>query len=174
MKFAQVIALYKKGARHDPNNYRPISLLSIFDKIFEKILCKRLISFLERNRILYCHQYGFRKFYSTYYDTFLFTNDRNIDAVKEKASILFEKNFRWCVANQLSINREKTNFVLFHAKNKPISENFDCIQTTFITLNRVKCVQYFGLMIDENLYWHMHVEHVYNSLVKYFGIFNHV
>ena len=29
-------------------------------------------------------------------------------------------------------------------------------------------------MIDENLYWHMHVEHVYNSLVKYFSIFNHV
>ena len=65
MKLAQVIALYKKGARHDPNNYRLISLLSIFDKIFEKILCKILISFLERNRILYCHQYGFRKFYST-------------------------------------------------------------------------------------------------------------
>ena len=50
--------------RHDPNNYRPISLLSIFDKIFEKIICKRLIS-LERNYILYCHQYGFKKFYST-------------------------------------------------------------------------------------------------------------
>ena len=65
MKLAQVIAPYKKGARHDPNNYCPISLFSIFDKIFEKILCKRLISFLERNRILYCHQYGFRKFYST-------------------------------------------------------------------------------------------------------------
>ena len=288
MKLAQVIALYKKGAKHDPNNYRPISLLSIFDKIFEKILCKRLISFLERNRILYCHQYGFRKFYSTLLalievtdlikrfldekqyvigifidfrkafdtvnhdilldklecygirghankffrsyltnrrqytlvngiksnsgyvncgvpqgsvlgpllfllyindikhaigcdnvklfadDTFLFTNDRNIDAVKEKASNLFEKIFPWCVANQLSINSEKTNFVLFHAKNKPIPENFDCIHTTFITLNRVKCVQYLGLMIDENLYWHMHVEHVYNSLVKYFGIFNHV
>ena len=65
MKLAHVIALYKKGVRHDPNNYRPISLVSIFDKIFEKIMCKRLISFLERNKILYCHQYGFRKFYST-------------------------------------------------------------------------------------------------------------
>ena len=43
MTLAQVIALYKKGARHDPNNNCPISLLSIFDKIFEKILCKRLI-----------------------------------------------------------------------------------------------------------------------------------
>ena len=107
-------------------------------------------------------------------DTFLFTNDRKIDAVKEKASNLFEKNFRWCVANQLSINSEKTNFVLFHAKNKPIPENVDCIHTTFITLNRVKCVQYLGLMIDENLYWYMHVEHVYDYLVKHFGIFNHV
>ena len=29
-------------------------------------------------------------------------------------------------------------------------------------------------MIDENLYWHMHVEHVYDSLVKYFGMSNHV
>ena len=50
--------------RHDPNNYRPISLSSIFDKIFEKIICKKLISFLEQNNILYCHQYGFRKSYS--------------------------------------------------------------------------------------------------------------
>ena len=65
MKLAQVMALYKKGASYDPNMCRPISLLSIFDKIFESILCKRLISFLERNKILYSHQYGFRKFYST-------------------------------------------------------------------------------------------------------------
>ena len=65
MKLAQVIALYKKGARHDPNNYRPINVLSILDKIFEKILCKIFMSFLIRYRILYCHQYGFRKFYST-------------------------------------------------------------------------------------------------------------
>ena len=34
-------------------------------------------------------------------DTFLFTNDRNIDAAKGKASNLFEKISRWCVANQL-------------------------------------------------------------------------
>ena len=43
----------------------PLSLLSHFDKIFEKILCRRLISFLERNELLYCYQYGFRKLYST-------------------------------------------------------------------------------------------------------------
>ena len=93
---------------------------------------------------------------------------------KKKQVIYLKKISRWCVANQLSINSEKTNFVLFHTKNKPIPEHFDCIQTTFFTINRVRFVHYLGLMIDENLYWHMHAEYVYNSLVKYFGIFNHV
>ena len=107
-------------------------------------------------------------------DTFNFTNDRNIDAAKEKACNVFEKKFRLCVANRLSINSQKTHFVLFHAKNKPMPEHFDCIQTTFLAINIVKCFQYLGLMIDENLYWHLHVECVYNCLVKYFGIINHV
>ena len=107
-------------------------------------------------------------------DTSLFTTDRNIDAVKEKASNLFAKTSCWCVANQFTINSENTSCLLFHAKNKPITENFDCIQTTFITLNGVKCVQYLGLMIDENHYWHMHVEHVCNSVVKYVDISSHV
>ena len=64
MKIATVIALFKKGEKFDPNNYRPISLLSHFDNIFENILCKRLISLLEINKIYYCHQFGFRKGYS--------------------------------------------------------------------------------------------------------------
>ena len=47
MKIAKVIALFKKGNRCHASNYRPISLLSIFNKIFEKVLCKRLVTFLE-------------------------------------------------------------------------------------------------------------------------------
>ena len=65
LKIAKVIALFKKGQKTQPNNYRPISLLSCFDKIFEKILSKRLVKFLEINKILFKYQYGFRKLYST-------------------------------------------------------------------------------------------------------------
>ena len=61
MKIAKVIALFKKDKKFDPNNYRPISLLSHFDIIFQKILCKRFISFLEINKMYYCYQFGFRK-----------------------------------------------------------------------------------------------------------------
>ena len=57
--------MYKKGVKFDLNNYRPISLLFPFDKIFEKALCRRLVSFLEWNKMLYCYQYVFRKLYST-------------------------------------------------------------------------------------------------------------
>jgi len=45
--------------------YRPISLLSIFGKLFEKIVCTRITNFLIQNDILYDYQFGFRKFNPT-------------------------------------------------------------------------------------------------------------
>ena len=47
------------------NNYRPISILPAFSKILEKIICNRLLHFLETKNILYKHQYGFRKNHNT-------------------------------------------------------------------------------------------------------------
>ena len=61
LKIAKVIAIHKKGATDDPSNYRPISLLSVFSKIFEKNMHKRLYNFLEVNDILQPLQFGFRK-----------------------------------------------------------------------------------------------------------------
>ena len=53
LKLAKVIALFKKGDKLQPNNYRPVSLLSCFNKIFEKILRRKLEKFLEINKILF-------------------------------------------------------------------------------------------------------------------------
>ena len=46
-------------------NYRPISVLTCFSKLLEKIMYKRLISYIEKQNILSKHQYGFRKDRST-------------------------------------------------------------------------------------------------------------
>ena len=62
---AKVIALHQKDAHDKPSNYRPISLLPIFSKIFEKIMYERLYNFLEINEILHPLQFGFRKNHST-------------------------------------------------------------------------------------------------------------
>ena len=65
LKIAKVITLHKKGSTDNPSNFRPISLLSIFSKIFEKVMHKRLSEFLGKNIVLYLLQFGFRSKHST-------------------------------------------------------------------------------------------------------------
>ena len=65
LKIVKVIPIHKGGSTQDVNNFRPISLLSIFDKIIEKLMHVRLYEFLENNNILFKNQFGFRKQNST-------------------------------------------------------------------------------------------------------------
>ena len=65
LKTAKVISIFKKGDDFIPGNYRPISLLSVFDKLLEKIIYRRLKSFLDKFKILYKYQFGFRTNHST-------------------------------------------------------------------------------------------------------------
>ena len=65
IKHAKVIPVYKSEDETDPGNYRPISLLFNFNRIFEKVMFKRLKRFLDQNDILFRSQYGFRDKYST-------------------------------------------------------------------------------------------------------------
>ena len=58
-KLAKVVPIFKKGARHGVNNYRPISLLPVFSKILEKLVYRRLLSFLTRQNFFHENQFGF-------------------------------------------------------------------------------------------------------------------
>ena len=65
MKLANVIPIYKKGSKIIVGNYRPISLLSNLNKIFEKLMFKRLQNFIHKYKLLYKYQFGFRAKHST-------------------------------------------------------------------------------------------------------------
>ena len=67
LKIVKVIPRHKGGSTQDLNNFRLISLLSIFDKIIEKIIHKKLSHFLDLHNILFENQFGFRKNNSTSY-----------------------------------------------------------------------------------------------------------
>ena len=288
LKIAKVMALFKKGENYVMGNYRPISLLSCFNKIFEKILVKQLRSFIEKHNILYMFQFGFRPIYSTtlaliefidrvrrlmdqgnyvlsifidftkafdtvdhdilldkmdrigirghandFFRTYLKTrqqyteingcksslrnvscgvpqgsvlgplffliyindlyravcNDsvllfaddtslsvynQKLNAVISKAKSQFSNLLRWCICNKLTINYDKTYFVLFHARNKSVPIDFGRIVIDGIVINRAKSVKYIGMIIDENLNWNEHVNSLCKSLLKYFGIFNKI
>ena len=67
LKVAKVIPIYKDDEADLPKNYRPISLLTIFDKLLEKVVYTRVKSFLDKHRVLYKYQFGFRSKSSTTY-----------------------------------------------------------------------------------------------------------
>ena len=65
MKVAKVIPIHKSGEKNVFNNYRPVSILSQFSKILERLFCNRLENYIEKNKILNDSQYGFRNHRST-------------------------------------------------------------------------------------------------------------
>ena len=64
-KIAKLKPLYKKGSKLEPKNYRPISLLPIVSNIFEGINHSQTQSYLDKHKILYKYQSGFRPKHST-------------------------------------------------------------------------------------------------------------
>ena len=58
-KLAHIASIFKKGKKLLADNYRPVSLLSIVCKIFEKIIRAHLMEHLEKNEILVIEQFGF-------------------------------------------------------------------------------------------------------------------
>lgn len=65
LKEVLVIPIFKKGDTNDISNYRPISLLPIISKIFEKCIASRVAHHFENNNIFTNCQHGFRKNHST-------------------------------------------------------------------------------------------------------------
>ena len=65
MKVARVVPIHKGGDRNDINNYRPISILTQFNRLFERILANRLMSFFEKNKVITSKQFGFLRNHST-------------------------------------------------------------------------------------------------------------
>ena len=65
LKTAIIIPVYKKGEINNIQNYRPISLLSVFSKIIEKVLANRIFCFLDKHNLITNCQHGFRSKCST-------------------------------------------------------------------------------------------------------------
>ena len=65
LKTGCITPIYKKGDPRYLDNYRPVSTLPIFGKVYEKIIYNRLYDYLSAMNIIYSRQFGFRKMHST-------------------------------------------------------------------------------------------------------------
>ena len=283
LKIVKVIPIHKGGSTQDMNNYRPISLLSIFDKIIEKLMHKRLYKFLDENNILYDKQFGFRKKNSTIFslieitekikesidnkkfgcgifidlrkafdtvnhdillkkldhygirgntnnwfnsylkdrvqyvylngesseqkpitcgvpqgsvlgpllfliyindlpniskvlDFYLFADDTNIyyedvslQILEKKINKELRNLYLWLSVNRLSLNIDKTNFVIFHPFNKPLKCNVT-IKINNKSICEKKSIKYLGVLIDSTLSWKDHIFNITRKLSRAIGI----
>ena len=64
-EFSKVIPLHKKESRMGAKNYRPLTILSPFSKILEKIVFQQVYHHFTVNRIFHSNMHGFRKHRST-------------------------------------------------------------------------------------------------------------
>ena len=111
LKLARVVPVFKKGSPDDISNYRPISILPIFGKIFECVLKQQINAHFEDNELFNPCQFGFRSNVSTtaainYLTAFV----RDCFEMKKYAQACFldlSKAFD-CVSHELLLNKLKT------------------------------------------------------------------
>jgi len=284
LKIATVVPILKRGERDNVANYRPISVLPFFAKIFEKLMYERLSNFLDKTNVIYPSQHGFQagrspsmpllsiqdkiseaienneyslgvffdlakafdtvnhnillkklnnygirgvqlEWFASYLANrsqmvycngaysimrtvrfgvpqgsnlgpilflifindlpsasqlmyfVLFADDTNVFYSNSSLTSLYQivnteliKIANWFQANKLSLNLDKTNYILFrsHRKNCSTSSNTLCINGC--PINQVTSSKFLGVILDQHLTWKEHLKAISYKIAKNVGI----
>ena len=141
-KQAKVIPVFKSGDPGNVDNYRPISLLCSFSKLFEKIMAKRLTTYIDDNNILNQFQFGFRKKHNTSHPMVHFLNKISTALNEKKYAIAIfcdlQKAFDTCNHQILQKKLEKIGvkglelewFKSYLSNRQQFVQIGDCASTT--------------------------------------------
>jgi hypothetical protein len=92
-KKAKVIPIYKKGAKSDPGNYRPVSLTSVPCKILESLIKDAVMKHLENEKLIKDSQHGFMTGRSCTTNLTIFLNELTKVLDDGKAADVFYLDF---------------------------------------------------------------------------------
>ena len=115
------------------------------------------------------------KFYLFADDTNLLFADKNLKSLEHTVNNELLHVNDWLAVNKLSLNIDKSNFVIFHPHQKRINYKvnikvFDNNKNTYISLEQKEYVKYLGILIDNNLTWKHHISHIASKISKTIGV----
>ena len=285
LKIARVVPLYKSGDSRLISNYRPVSILTNFSKLFEKVMYSRLLDFLNKYNILHDSQFGFRKNHNTIsaiivliekilngfnnndctlgifidykkaFDTInhqillnklnrygirgiaqkwiasylherqqyvcfnnynsefqfvtcgvpqgsilgpllfilylndmtsvsnvlipiiyaddsnLFLQGKDLSSMIDLMNCEMEKITDWVSANKLSVNLDKTYYMIFKTRGKKIQSSKEIMMLNHKIL-KVDEIKFLGVILDSHLTWDKHIFNIRNKISKSIGIIN--
>ena len=102
-------------------------------------------------------------------DTSIFYSHNDPDELARVINEELEYIDLWMKVNKLSVNTNKTNYILFKGKNKKIYKNISIIfdKTQLVQKQSIK---FLGVVIDENLSWKLHISYICKKISKSTGI----
>ena len=108
-------------------------------------------------------------------DTNLLYADRDINSLERVVNAELSKVQEWLVANRLTLNAKKSNFVIFHPYQKKLDRDvipkiFDIETNDFVLLDQKTYIKYLDILIDSNLTWKYHISYITSKISKTIGV----
>ena len=103
-------------------------------------------------------------------DTNIFLHNNNINALYDVAQKELVLVTNWLSANKLTLNINKTKFIVFTSSKKKGIKTNKSLYVNDIPIKKVHAISFLGLLIDENLSWKPHMLTLLNKLRSSFGV----
>ena len=182
VKIAKIVPLYKNENKLECNNYRPISLLSSIGKLIEKLLHKRLYSFLNRESsfvlsithgvsqglvlgqllfLIYISDLNYVVKHSAVRhfadDTNLLYSSSSLKSINKCINHDLKLIVHLLRGNRIYLNVDKTEIILIRPKSKTSSKNIN-FRISGQKAAPTTHTRYLGILVDHHLSWDQHLK----------------
>jgi hypothetical protein len=101
-----------------------------------------------------------------------FRNHKSNLEISNEINYELNRVSKWINANKLSLNTNKTKFMLFYQPQGNQQISLPSLNINSVSIEHVSCFNFFGIRLDNHLKWKFHTDFVINKLYKTMGIIN--